>query len=54
VVKDGRRLLSFHSPHSTLILVDWELHAQELVGQKFLTMDLPEAGVDRPDGRVRP
>jgi predicted amidohydrolase len=55
MVKDGRRLLSFHSiPHSTLILADWDLQPRQLVGQKVPTMDLPEAGVDRSDGRVRP
>jgi hypothetical protein len=32
---------AFHSPHSTLILVDSDLQPQELVGQRFLTLDLP-------------
>jgi predicted amidohydrolase len=40
VIKDGTRLLAFHAPHSTLILVDWDLQAQELVGQRFLRMNL--------------
>lgn len=48
VVKNGTRLLAFHSPHSTLILVDWDLQAQELIGQRFLTLDLP---VPAPSGR---
>jgi len=48
VVKNGTRLLAFHSPHSTLILVDWDLQAQELVGQRFLRLDLP---VPAPSGR---
>jgi hypothetical protein len=33
--------LAFHSPHSILILVDWDLQPRELVGQRFLTLDLP-------------
>jgi len=31
VVKDGRRLVSFQSPHSALVLVDWDVQTLELV-----------------------
>jgi hypothetical protein len=48
VVRDSTWLLVFHSLHSTLILVDWDLQTQELVGQRFLGLDLP---VPSPAGR---
>jgi 5-aminopentanamidase len=32
VVKAGERLLTFSAPHSTVLLVDWDPQAQELVG----------------------
>jgi N-carbamoylputrescine amidase len=52
VVKDGTRLLPFHSPHSTLILIDRDLQAQELVAHRCLTMELPGAGADESNRRV--
>jgi hypothetical protein len=32
VVKDDKRLFTFCSPYSTVLLVDWDLHTQNLVG----------------------
>jgi predicted amidohydrolase len=54
VVKDGARLLAFHSPHCTLVLVNWDLREQQLVGQSFLTMDQLKARPDESDGQVYP
>jgi N-carbamoylputrescine amidase len=34
VVKAGKRLFTFRSPHSTVLLVEWDLHTQNLVGQE--------------------
>ena len=54
VVKNGTWLVAFHSPNSTLILVDWDPQAQELIGQRFLTLDLPAAGTSESATRVHP
>ena len=35
VVKDGSRLLSFHGHASTMLLFDWDLGAQALVGAGY-------------------
>jgi predicted amidohydrolase len=35
VVKDGRRLLSFSSPRSAVVLVDWSRDAQSLVNPSY-------------------
>jgi N-carbamoylputrescine amidase len=52
VVKDGARLLTFHAPHSALLLMDWDLQAQTLVRQACQKIELPERGADEPDGRI--
>jgi 5-aminopentanamidase len=39
VVKDGERLLAFRAPHSTLLLVDWDVQAQALVN--YVCQSLP-------------
>jgi predicted amidohydrolase len=35
VVKAGERLLTFSAPYSTLLLVDWDVHTQTVVGQRL-------------------
>jgi len=34
VIKDGQRLLSFHSPRSAILTVDWDLQTQNLATQE--------------------
>ncbi len=40
VVKDGERRLAYQAPHSTVLLVDWDLHSQDLAQQEFQTVAL--------------
>ncbi|MFQ5859212.1 MAG: carbon-nitrogen hydrolase family protein [Anaerolineae bacterium] len=40
VVKDGKRLLGFCAPYSTLLIVDWNLQSQELGGQAYQRVEL--------------
>jgi len=46
VVKDGQRLLAFRAPHSTLLLLDWDLQAQTLVRQARRRIELQERGAE--------
>jgi len=49
VVKDGERLLTFRSPDSAMVLLDWNLQRQEPVAASLRTSPLlPSEAVSRP------
>jgi len=40
IIKDGKRLLSFHSPRSAIFLIEWNLQTQSLATTEYQTIDL--------------
>ena len=34
VIKDGKRLVSFQASRSAIVLVDWALATQEMIGEE--------------------
>ena len=34
VIKDGQRLVSFQASRAAIVLVDWALETQELIGEE--------------------
>lgn len=42
IVQNGRRLLSFRSPQSTVVLVDWDLQMQTFTSNPHSTIPLPD------------